>query len=105
MAPRQMTLAGAVPERGEAGALAPVHGRAAGDQRAPPAARRSAGTLDVIIDEIDEDGALGRSKGDAPEIDGSVFVDGGEALKVGEIVRVRIDEADEYDLYGSLVDH
>jgi ribosomal protein S12 methylthiotransferase len=67
-------------------------------------AKKIGKTLDVIIDEVDEKGAIGRTKGDAPEIDGSVYVEGGEELKPGEIVRVQIDESDEYDLYGSLVE-
>jgi ribosomal protein S12 methylthiotransferase len=61
-------------------------------------------TLEVIIDEVDEDGATGRSKGDAPEIDGNVFLDGETDLKPGDIVRVEIDEADDYDLWGSVLD-
>ena len=60
--------------------------------------------VEVIIDEVDEDGATGRTKGDAPEIDGSVFLDGETELDPGSIVRVEIDEADDYDLWGTLVD-
>ncbi len=60
-------------------------------------------TIDVIIDEVDEEGATGRSKGDAPEIDGNVFLDGETDVKPGDIVRVEIDEADDYDLWGSVV--
>src|SRR5208337_2065005 len=59
-------------------------------------------TLDVLIDEVDEDGATGRSAWDAPEIDGAVFVAGGEALKPGDAVRVKITEAGDYDLWGEL---
>ena len=59
-------------------------------------------TLDVLIDEADEDGATGRSVWDAPEIDGSVFVAGGEALKPGDSVRVKITDAGDYDLWGEL---
>jgi ribosomal protein S12 methylthiotransferase len=61
--------------------------------------------IDVIIDDIDEDGiATCRTKADAPEIDGNLFLDEGtEALSVGDIVRVTVDEADEYDLWGSVV--
>lgn len=58
-------------------------------------------TLDVIIDEVDDDGgATGRSKADAPEIDGSVFLRDSGPLKAGDIVPVRIEDADEHDLYG-----
>jgi ribosomal protein S12 methylthiotransferase len=60
--------------------------------------------MDVIIDDIDEDGiATCRTKADAPEIDGNLFIDEGtEALKVGQIVSVEVDEAGEYDLWGRL---
>ncbi|MGE0056194.1 MAG: 30S ribosomal protein S12 methylthiotransferase RimO [Hyphomicrobium sp.] len=55
-------------------------------------------TIDVIVDEVDDDGAVGRSKWDAPEIDGSVFLDGAQQLKPGDIVRARVIGSDEYDL-------
>lgn len=60
-------------------------------------------TLDVLIDEVDDEGAIGRSHADAPEIDGAVYLNGDTSVKVGEIVKVRIEEADEYDLWGSRV--
>jgi ribosomal protein S12 methylthiotransferase len=57
----------------------------------------------VIIDEIDEDAATWRTKADAPEIDGNLFIDEGfETLNVGDIVTVTVDEAGEYDLWGVL---
>ena len=61
-------------------------------------------TLEVIVDDIDEDGiATCRTWADAPEIDGNLFIDEGtEGLKVGDIVRVVVDEAGEYDLWGEL---
>ena len=59
-------------------------------------------TLDVIIDALGDEGAVGRSYADAPEIDGSVFVTADTRLAVGEIVRVRIKAADAYDLRGRL---
>jgi ribosomal protein S12 methylthiotransferase len=60
--------------------------------------------LDVIVDEVDEDGATCRTKADAPEIDGNLYIDEGfEALAPGDIVKVRVDEAGEYDLWGRLV--
>lgn len=62
----------------------------------------------VLVDEIDaEEGvAVARSKADAPEIDGNVFIEGDGAvdLKPGQLVMVRITEADEYDLFAELVD-
>ena len=60
--------------------------------------------IDVIIDEIDEDAATCRTKADAPEIDGNLFIDEGfEGLSVGDIVTVEVDEAGEYDLWGKVV--
>jgi ribosomal protein S12 methylthiotransferase len=58
-------------------------------------------TLDVIVDEVDEEGgATGRSYADAPDIDGNVFLRDAGALAVGEIVPVVIEDADDHDLYG-----
>jgi ribosomal protein S12 methylthiotransferase len=58
-------------------------------------------TLDVIIDEVDEDGgATGRSQADAPEIDGNVFLRDGGGLAQGDIVPVLVEDADEHDLFG-----
>ena len=57
-------------------------------------------TLEVIVDDIDEDGATCRTWADAPEIDGNLFIDEGfETLNVGEVVSVKVDEAGEYDLW------
>ncbi len=57
--------------------------------------------IDVIVDEIDADGATCRTQADAPEIDGNLFIDEGfEGLKVGDIMSVEVDEASEYDLWG-----
>jgi ribosomal protein S12 methylthiotransferase len=64
------------------------------------------GTLQqVIVDEVDEDGvAICRTKADAPEIDGNLFIDEGtEGLVPGDIVTVEVDEASEYDLWGRRV--
>lgn len=59
-------------------------------------------TLDVIIDIVDEDGgANARSKADAPEIDGHVFLRDAGHLQPGDIVSVKIEDADEHDLYGA----
>jgi ribosomal protein S12 methylthiotransferase len=57
----------------------------------------------VLIDEVDEEGAIGRSMADAPEIDGAVYLNGERGVKVGDIVKVKIENADEYDLWGSKV--
>ncbi len=55
--------------------------------------------MDVLVDEVDEDGAIARSYADAPEIDGNVFVTDGQNLKPGDMVPVTIVEASEYDLF------
>jgi len=66
-------------------------------------ARKVGKELDVLIDEVDEEGAVGRSSADAPEIDGSVFVDSAVPLKPGDLVRVRVTESDEYDLWAEKI--
>ena len=59
--------------------------------------------IEVIVDEVDGEGATCRTRADAPEIDGNLFIDEGfEALKPGDIVSVTVDEAGEYDLWGRL---
>lgn len=61
-------------------------------------------TLPILIDEVDEEGAIGRSTADAPEIDGNVFLNGEQTLQPGDLVNVTIDQSDEYDLWGELAD-
>ncbi|MGN6284682.1 MAG: 30S ribosomal protein S12 methylthiotransferase RimO [Afipia sp.] len=64
--------------------------------------KRKVGTRQqVIIDDVGPTVAKGRSKADAPEIDGSVYVSSRRPLKVGDIVTVKIERADEYDLHGN----
>ena len=60
-------------------------------------------TLDVIIDEIDDEGIIGRTKADAPEVDGLVYIENlsGTPVKVGEFIKVTITHSDEYDLWGT----
>ena len=60
--------------------------------------------INVIIDEVDEEGAIGRSEWDAPEIDGNVFLNGETDVQPGDIVTVNIEHADEYDLWGQRAD-
>jgi ribosomal protein S12 methylthiotransferase len=55
--------------------------------------------MDVLVDAIEEGRAIARSKADAPEIDGVVYIDDPEGLQVGDLVTVRILDADDYDLY------
>jgi ribosomal protein S12 methylthiotransferase len=57
--------------------------------------------IDVLVDAADDEGgATGRSKADAPEIDGEVHLRDAGGLKPGDIVRVRVEDADEHDLFG-----
>ena len=60
--------------------------------------------IDVIVDDIDADGiATCRTKADAPEIDGNLFIDEDtDGISVGDIVTVEVDEAGEYDLWGRI---
>ncbi|TBV11365.1 30S ribosomal protein S12 methylthiotransferase RimO [Stutzerimonas kirkiae] len=55
--------------------------------------------IEVLVDEVDEEGAIGRSWADAPEIDGNVYLDSQRPLKPGDKVRARVTHADEYDLW------
>jgi ribosomal protein S12 methylthiotransferase len=65
--------------------------------------RRKIGTRQqVIVDEAGPTGGKGRSKGDAPEIDGAVHLASRRPLRVGEIVTAKIERADAYDLYGTV---
>ncbi|HET20497.1 MAG TPA: radical SAM protein, partial [Chromatiales bacterium] len=59
--------------------------------------------MTVLVDEIDEEGAVARSYADAPEIDGNVFIDGATDLKPGQFVEVEITEYGEHDLWGKPV--
>lgn len=60
--------------------------------------------FDVLIDEVDDEGAIGRTPADAPEIDGMVFInEAPEGLQVGQLVKVRITHSDEHDLWGDLL--
>jgi ribosomal protein S12 methylthiotransferase len=57
----------------------------------------------VLVDEVVAEGAVARSKADAPEIDGQVFIDGAVHLNVGDFVQVELEDADEYDMWARLV--
>jgi ribosomal protein S12 methylthiotransferase len=66
--------------------------------------KRKVGTQQqVIIDEVGPTVAKGRSRGDAPEIDGAVYVKSKKPLRVGDFATVKIQRADEYDLHGTAV--
>ena len=62
-------------------------------------ARKVGTTIAVIIDDSGADGAVGRSTGDAPEIDGNVYMPPDAHLRPGAIVTARVERADEYDLW------
>jgi ribosomal protein S12 methylthiotransferase len=96
-------LPGAVPEEVKEERYARLMERTAAISAAKLAAKVGR-TLDVIIDEVDDEGgATGRSKADAPEIDGSVFLRDAQGLTQGQIVPVFIEDADEHDLFGVAV--
>ena len=62
-------------------------------------------TLEVLVDQVRGDGlAIARSKADAPEIDGKVFVTPGHALRPGDLVKVKVDRAEAFDLHAAPVD-
>ena len=66
--------------------------------------KRRVGTRQqVIIDAVEPGGGKGRTRGDAPEIDGAVHVTSRRPLRVGELATVKIERADAYDLYGTVV--
>jgi len=64
------------------------------------AAAKVGSVIVAIIDEVDEEGAIGRSAADSPEVDGAVFLNGETELSPGDIVAVEIDAAEDYDLWG-----
>ena len=66
-------------------------------------AKRVGREINVLIDEVDEDGAVGRSSADAPEIDGCVYVDSDTPLKPGDLIRARVTDSDEYDLWAEKI--
>jgi ribosomal protein S12 methylthiotransferase len=61
--------------------------------------RRKIGSIqEVLVDEVDEQGAIARSKADAPEIDGVVRIPDGQDLSPGMLIDVEIEDSDNYDL-------
>jgi len=64
-------------------------------------AKKVGKTIDVIIDEVDEQGAVARSKADAPEIDGVVYLNEETSHKPGDIVSVTVHASDEHDLWAN----
>ena len=93
-------LPGAVPEEVKQERYARFMAKSAAISAAKLAAKVGH-EIDVIIDAVgDEGGATGRSKADAPEIDGEVHLRDAGALKQGDIVKVLVEDADEHDLFG-----
>ncbi len=62
-------------------------------------ASRVGKTVEVMVDEVDNEGAIARSHWDAPEIDGNVYLNGETSLKPGDRAMVRVEASDEYDLW------
>lgn len=58
--------------------------------------------IEVIVDDVTADAVIARSRGDAPEIDGNVFLPNDETLKAGDILTVRVERSDAYDLWAAL---
>ena len=59
--------------------------------------------IEVLIDEVDEQGAVGRCFFDAPEIDGNVFIATEKDIKPGDKIMCRVTDADEYDLWAEVI--
>jgi ribosomal protein S12 methylthiotransferase len=59
--------------------------------------------LTVLVDEVDEEGAIARSQADAPSVDGLVYVDDADGLKAGDFAEVEITGSDEHDLWGRCI--
>jgi len=59
-------------------------------------------TMTVLVDDVDEEGAIARSSADAPEIDGLVYVTDGHDLHVGDFATIKVTDCDVHDLFGEL---
>jgi len=94
-------LEGAVPEEVKEERLARFMARQA-EISAQLLREKIGTTIDVLIDEVDEEGAIGRSRADAPEIDGMVYLNGETSLQPGQMVQAVVEHADEHDLWARL---
>ena len=66
-------------------------------------ARKIGNEIEVIVDEIDDEGAVCRTKADAPEIDGNLFIEENfDKISVGDILKVHVTAASDYDLWGTI---
>ena len=61
--------------------------------------------ITVLVDAVDDEGAIARSSADAPEIDGLVFIDQFHDAEPGDFLQVRVIDADEHDLYAEIVEN
>jgi ribosomal protein S12 methylthiotransferase len=68
-------------------------------------AERVGKTIEIIVDEVDSEGAIARSAWDAPEIDGNVYLNGETGLRPGDRACVMVEASDEYDLWGSVAEN
>jgi ribosomal protein S12 methylthiotransferase len=59
-------------------------------------------TQPVLVDAVEADGAVARSRADAPEIDGVVTIRDGQDLRPGDLVEVVVEAAEDYDLTARL---
>ena len=66
-------------------------------------AKKVGSTLEVIVDEVDEQGAIARSKSDAPEIDGLVYLNDEFDVRPGDQIQVKVTHSDEYDLWAEKI--
>ena len=64
--------------------------------------RKIGKTMTVLVDEVDEEGAIARSSSDAPEIDGVVYIENGQQLNAGDFVEVKITDSDAHDLWAEI---
>ena len=65
--------------------------------------RKIGTTIQVLVDEIDEEGAIARSTADAPDIDGLVFIQEAANLQVGDLIMVKVEHTDEHDMWATLI--
>ncbi len=74
------------------------------DISADKLAARIDSEIEVLVDAVDEEGVIARSRADAPEIDGLVYLDGFFDAEPGDFLKVRVVDADTHDLYAEPVD-
>ena len=65
-------------------------------------ARKVGRTMEVLVDEVNDEGAIARSSADAPEIDGLVYIEDGQALNMGDFVSVTVTDSDAHDLWAEI---